>query len=1190
MKSLGTSGWIRSLVQTWLSRPRRMLRKPRGVHRLHMDTLEDRVVPTTWTVTNTNASGQGSLAAAVQNANTDTSPAIINFSSSVFSTPQTITLGASLTLSNATEPVTIEGPTGVAVTISGNNQYQDFLINSAGVVATIQYLTISNGYGGSNNGGGFSIGGGPVIIDHCTISNNSAYSGGGMSVSGGSLLLENSTVSGNTTPTTGYGSGAGLLIIGSSSVTVLSCLFTQDNSNGINGGTGGGIFAYQNTVPAVVVNSTFTANVAASYQGYGGNGGAVACNNGEINLIGCTLSGNTAQGNGSGGGIWNEYPSSKVNLLNDIVWNNTGGSPRDISTGYNGAQMSVSYCLIGEANGGGVNSFSGGSITTVGPGNLFNVATTPAILGSLANNGGPTQSMMPTQNSPEVNAGGNVTTANAAVSNATAATVSVANGYVFAGASMTPQVSFVNQPANTTAGAPMSPVTVQITRPIDFEEYIKIDNEIMEVVGLTINASNGTATLNVERGMNGTTAAAHAANAPVYLVSDQRGDVIASPALPTSLDMGAVQSSAGIPTAGPGLALTMGISSANLNGTITALTNAYGQATFNNLSVPLPGTYQLIAAGGASSNSFTVSSGTYPIVTGISPSLGSAGDTVTIAGTNFTSATAVNFGAVPASSFSINSDTSITATVPAGTGIVDVTVTNAVGTSAVSGSDQFSYAPGVTGVSPNSGNVAGGTIVTITGVNFVGVTGVKFGPNNAVSFTVNSPTSITATSPGGINVVDVTVTNAGGTSAVSAADQFTYSSGTANWIVTNTQSTGPGSLSAAVQDANATMLTPSLVTFDPTVFATPQTITLASSLTLSNTSQPVTIQGPNNLAVTISGDRQGNFVIQDFVIGTPGVVATIQNLTIANGNGGINDGGGLAISAGNVTIDHCTISNNSAYAGGGVKVSGGNALIENSVITGNLTPTTGYGAGAGLLIRGGGVTVLSCLFTQNYSNGINGGTGGAIYEYAGGVLTVIDSTFTGNIAASNGQYGGTGGAIASDSNGSNHGTVNLTACTITGNSAQNGYGGGIDTDYYFTMTLTDDIVWNNTASTNPDISDSNSAYGTPTVNYTLVGNATGSNITGGVGNILNVAANPPILNSLANNGGPTQTMAPVAGSQEIGAGGAVTTISATVANTTIATITVANPYLFAASALPTLPSGCYFTIQIDGEQMAVIGA
>ena len=48
---------------------------------------------------------------------------------------------------------------------------------------------------------------------------------------------------------------------------------------------------------------------------------------------------------------------------------------------------------------------------------------------------------------------------------------------------------------------------------------------------------------------------------------------------------------------------------------------------------------------------------------------------MTITGTNFTGATAVKFGATNAASFTVNSATSITATSPAGSGTVDVTVT-----------------------------------------------------------------------------------------------------------------------------------------------------------------------------------------------------------------------------------------------------------------------------------------------------------------------------------------------------------------------------------------------------------------------------------------------------------------------------------------------------------------------------------
>jgi hypothetical protein len=87
----------------------------------------------------------------------------------------------------------------------------------------------------------------------------------------------------------------------------------------------------------------------------------------------------------------------------------------------------------------------------------------------------------------------------------------------------------------------------------------------------------------------------------------------------------------------------------------------------------------------------------------------------------------------------------------------------------------FAAPPNITSISPTSGTTAGGTTVTITGTDFINATAVKFGSTNATSFTVNSDTQITATSPTGTSgTVHITVTTAGGTSAMSSADQFTY--------------------------------------------------------------------------------------------------------------------------------------------------------------------------------------------------------------------------------------------------------------------------------------------------------------------------------------------------------------------------------------------------------------------------------
>jgi uncharacterized repeat protein (TIGR03803 family) len=83
-----------------------------------------------------------------------------------------------------------------------------------------------------------------------------------------------------------------------------------------------------------------------------------------------------------------------------------------------------------------------------------------------------------------------------------------------------------------------------------------------------------------------------------------------------------------------------------------------------------------------------------PVVTSISPQAGPTfgGTTVTISGTYLTGASAVSFGGTPASSFTVNSATQITATAPAeAAGTVDVTVTNPSGTSPTSSADQFTY-------------------------------------------------------------------------------------------------------------------------------------------------------------------------------------------------------------------------------------------------------------------------------------------------------------------------------------------------------------------------------------------------------------------------------------------------------------------------------------------------------------------
>ena len=163
-----------------------------------------------------------------------------------------------------------------------------------------------------------------------------------------------------------------------------------------------------------------------------------------------------------------------------------------------------------------------------------------------------------------------------------------------------------------------------------------------------------------------------------------------------------------------------------------------------------------------------------PTMTGVSPNLGPAygGNSVTIIGTNFIGLSgpgAVKFGSANATSYIVNSPTSISAVVPSGAaGTVRMQVTAAGGSTADTAADDYTYVgqPTVTGLNPWSGPLAGGNSVTITGTNFIGLSGpgaVKFGSANATSYTVNSPTSISAIVPAGAaGEVELDLTAIGG--------------------------------------------------------------------------------------------------------------------------------------------------------------------------------------------------------------------------------------------------------------------------------------------------------------------------------------------------------------------------------------------------------------------------------------------
>jgi hypothetical protein len=133
-----------------------------------------------------------------------------------------------------------------------------------------------------------------------------------------------------------------------------------------------------------------------------------------------------------------------------------------------------------------------------------------------------------------------------------------------------------------------------------------------------------------------------------------------------------------------------------------------------------------------------------PTVTGISPATGPAagGTSVTITGTNFTSASTVNFGSTPATNVTVVSATSITAVSPAGAGAVDITVVTPGGPSATSSADQFLYGP----VMLSGIVVSGGTPITGATVQLyvAGTSGYGTGSSELTMV----PTTITTGSTG----------------------------------------------------------------------------------------------------------------------------------------------------------------------------------------------------------------------------------------------------------------------------------------------------------------------------------------------------------------------------------------------------------------------------------------------------------
>ena len=244
---------------------------------------------------------------------------------------------------------------------------------------------------------------------------------------------------------------------------------------------------------------------------------------------------------------------------------------------------------------------------------------------------------------------------------------------------------------------------------------------------------------------------------------------------------------------------------------------------------------------------------------------------------------------------------------------------------------------------------------------------------------------------------------------------------------------------------------------------------------------------------------------------------SLQGVTLTGGNvTTMLDGGGLwggaIASSGELTVSDSVIRDSVATNGGGaIHVSGtsGTALIERTEFIGNRAVGTN-GSGGALHSRSGTITVTDSTFEKNSA----GGNGGAIGSLSA-AFVITNSTFSGNwVGQSADAPGGRGGAIFN-----NDGSLNLNHVTITENRA--GEGGGL-VSVGAAANVQNSLIAGNFANvtTSSDVDALLNSGGGNLIGIFDGSTGNSSDLTGTVGSPLD-----PLLDALADNGGPTRTHA-----------------------------------------------------------------
>jgi hypothetical protein len=278
---------------------------------------------------------------------------------------------------------------------------------------------------------------------------------------------------------------------------------------------------------------------------------------------------------------------------------------------------------------------------------------------------------------------------------------------------------------------------------------------------------------------------------------------------------------------------------------LRATTPAGTAAGSTHVSVTTPG-FPTVTRNGAFT--YTSTSSTAPTFSSISPTSGplAGGTQVTVTGTNFRSSSRVWVGGRIASTTYVSS-TQLRATTPAGTtaGLTHVSVTTP-DYATVTRTGAFTYtstsggALSINGVTPNSGPLAGGTTITITGSGFVSGATVRVGSRAATSITFVSASQLRARTPAGTAASGfaVVVTNPGGQTATR---------NNAFWYTGSSSATAAETLASA--DAAETLMTAQAASVEADTLLSAQDVIAEASRSLTAPADVETSTEPRYLAL-----------------------------------------------------------------------------------------------------------------------------------------------------------------------------------------------------------------------------------------------------------------------------------------------------------------------------------------------------